>query len=77
MITAEAAKLNQAIKNSEEYNRYQETMKRVQENQELYQAMNSFRRRNYELQDMRTESTGTRRFTTWHWNMRRCCEIRW
>lgn len=50
MITAEAVKLNQTIKESEEYNRYQEAMKRVQENQELYQAMNSFRRRNYELQ---------------------------
>lgn len=50
MITAEAVKLNQAIKNSEEYNQYQKAMKRLQENQELYQAMNSFRRRNYELQ---------------------------
>lgn len=50
MITQEAKKLNQIIKESEEYNNYNRTMKRVQENQELYQAMNSFRRRNYELQ---------------------------
>lgn len=46
----EAVRLNQIIKESEEYKQYQITMKRVQENQELYQAMNSFRKRNYELQ---------------------------
>lgn len=50
MITTAAVRLNQIIKESEEYNQYQKTMQRVQENQELYQAMNSFRRRNYELQ---------------------------
>lgn len=50
MITAAAVRLNQIIKESEEYNQYQKTMQRIQENQELYQAMNSFRRRNYELQ---------------------------
>jgi cell fate (sporulation/competence/biofilm development) regulator YlbF (YheA/YmcA/DUF963 family) len=50
MLTDEAKALNQKIRESEEYRRYQETMHRVQENQELYQAMNVFRRRNYELQ---------------------------
>lgn len=50
MITNEARKLNQTIKESVEYEHYLQAMKRVQENQELYQAMNSFRRRNYELQ---------------------------
>lgn len=50
MITNEAKALNQTIRNSEEYKQYLLTMQRVKENQELYQAMNSFRRRNYELQ---------------------------
>ncbi|MBQ9984578.1 MAG: YlbF family regulator [Lachnospiraceae bacterium] len=50
MVTNEARILNQTIKDSEEYNRYQQAMHKVKENQELYQAMNIFRRRNYELQ---------------------------
>lgn len=50
MITKEAYKLNQVIKESEEYNHYKKTMENVMKNQELYEAMNSFRRRNYELQ---------------------------
>ncbi len=50
MISNEARVLNQTIKDSEEYRQYVSTMQRVKENQELYQAMNSFRRRNYELQ---------------------------
>lgn len=45
-ITKEAYKLNQMIKDSEEYNRYQAAKKRVMEDKELYQAMNAFRRRN-------------------------------
>lgn len=49
-ITKEAYKLNQMIKDSEEYNRYQAAKKRVMDDKELYQAMNAFRRRNYELQ---------------------------
>lgn len=50
MITKEAAKLNQTIKESTEYQNYLTAIRRLKENQELYQAMNSFRRRNYELQ---------------------------
>ena len=50
MITKEAYKLNQMIKDSDEYNRYLTAKKNVMENQELYQAMNTFRKRNYELQ---------------------------
>lgn len=47
----EAVKLNQAIKDSEEYRHYLCAKKEVMGNQELYQAMNDFRRRNYELQN--------------------------
>ncbi|MDE6434240.1 MAG: YlbF family regulator [Lachnospiraceae bacterium] len=50
MMTKEAYQLNQVIKDSEEYQNYQKTKNRVKENQELYQAMNAFRRRNFELQ---------------------------
>ena len=50
MITKEAGQLNQAIKNSEEYAQYLSAKKNVMDNQELYQAMNVFRKRNYELQ---------------------------
>ena len=50
MIANEAKILNQTIKNSDEYTQYMSAMRKVKENQELYQAMNSFRRRNYELQ---------------------------
>lgn len=50
MITNEAKILNQTIKNSDEYKQYMSSMHKVKENRELYQAMNSFRRRNYELQ---------------------------
>ncbi len=50
LITNEAKRLNQIIKESKEYKQYLLTMERVKENQELYQAMNSFRRRNFELQ---------------------------
>lgn len=50
MLTEEAVKLNQMIRESKEYIRYQNAMKNVQAQQELYQAMNSFRRRNHELQ---------------------------
>lgn len=49
-MVQEARVLNETIKNSEEYLRYQETMKRVKEHPDLYQAMNAFRKRNYELQ---------------------------
>lgn len=45
-----AKELNNIIKDSEEYKKYQETLTAVRCNQELYNAMNSFRRRNYELQ---------------------------
>lgn len=50
IMIEEAYKLNQAIKESQEYIHYHQAMKKVMENQELYQAMNIFRRRNYELQ---------------------------
>lgn len=50
MIVAEARQLNQVIKNSEEYTRYQRAREQVVANQELYGRMNEFRRRNYELQ---------------------------
>lgn len=50
MIVAEAKQLNQVIKNSEEYNRYQDAREKVMLNQDLYGKMNEFRRRNYELQ---------------------------
>lgn len=51
MITKEAYQLNQVIKDSEEYQKYLQAKNRVKENEELYQAMNSFRRRNFELQN--------------------------
>lgn len=51
VIVKEACQLNQVIKDSEEYNQYLLARKNVMENQELYQAMNTFRRRNYELQN--------------------------
>lgn len=47
----EAARLNQVIRDSEEYRRYLDAKKEIMDNQELYQAMNAFRRRNYELQN--------------------------
>ena len=50
IMIEEAYKLNQVIKESQEYIHYHQTMKKVMETQELYQAMNTFRRRNYELQ---------------------------
>lgn len=50
MITKEAYQLNQVIKNSEEYQKYLQAKDKVKKNIELYQAMNSFRRRNFELQ---------------------------
>lgn len=50
MITKEAERLNQTIKESPEYRNYLTALNRLREDQELYQAMNIFRRRNYELQ---------------------------
>ena len=50
MITDIAEQLNRAIRESEEYARYQHTMKVVMANPNLYHAMNTFRRRNFELQ---------------------------
>lgn len=50
VIVAEARQLNQVIKNSEEYTRYQNARQRVMAEQELYNRMNEFRRKNYELQ---------------------------
>lgn len=50
MIVAEARQLNQVIKNSEEYTRYQNARQKVMADQEMYNKMNEFRRRNYELQ---------------------------
>lgn len=45
-----AKELNRVIKESEEYRRYVETLMAIRANSELYQQMNVFRRRNYELQ---------------------------
>ncbi|MBE5941278.1 MAG: YlbF family regulator [Lachnospiraceae bacterium] len=50
MITNEARMLNQTIKESDAYKKYVKALENVKENSELYQAMNSFRRRNFELQ---------------------------
>ena len=50
MITKEAYQLNQMIKDSEEYRQYLQAKAKVKDNAELYQAMNAFRRRNFELQ---------------------------
>lgn len=50
MFTDKAVALNEAIKESEEYVNYCTTLRKLKENNELYEAMNSFRRRNYELQ---------------------------
>ena len=49
-MTDHARRLNQAIKESEEYRHYQDALRAVKNNPELYEAMNTFRRRNYELQ---------------------------
>lgn len=45
-----ASRLNEQIKNSEEYKQYVETDRLLRENGELYSRYNEFRRRNYELQ---------------------------
>ena len=58
-----AKQLNESIKNSEDYSNYQEALSAVRSNQELYQAMNSFRRRNYELQSY---DDGINRYTEIH-----------
>ena len=50
MITEEAQKLNRMIRDSKEYQDYLLAKQSVQENPELYEAMNNFRKRNYELQ---------------------------
>lgn len=50
MFMKEAMVLNQSIRQSKEYVNYCETLAKVKEDQELYNALNSFRRRNYELQ---------------------------
>lgn len=48
----EAKVLNQLIRNNQEYLRYQDAMKKVMEDTELYGKMNEFRKKNYELQNM-------------------------
>ncbi len=50
MITNEARTLNQTIKDSDAYKDYVNALKKVKDNPDLYQAMNAFRRRNFELQ---------------------------
>ncbi|MDO5156083.1 MAG: YlbF family regulator [Eubacteriales bacterium] len=52
MIIDVARQLNQAILESEEYRCYQDARRKVLQNVELYQAMNAFRRKNYELQNV-------------------------
>lgn len=46
----QAGRLNQQIKNSEEYRHYMETNQQLKKNPELYERLNEFRRRNYDLQ---------------------------
>ena len=50
MSMNEAIMLNQSIRQSKEYKEYCDTLAKLKENKELYEALNSFRRRNYELQ---------------------------
>ena len=50
MSITHADALNQSIRESEEYVNYCRTLEKVKANREMYDAMNSFRRRNYELQ---------------------------
>lgn len=50
MMEQEAARLNNLIKQSPEYLDYVRAKQAVMANRELYDAMNSFRRRNYDLQ---------------------------
>lgn len=50
MSMKEAMVLNQSIRQSKEYQDYCETLAYLKENKELYDSLNSFRRRNYELQ---------------------------
>ena len=50
MIMDMAQKLNQAIRESEEYGEYRKTLAEVKAHPELYHSMNVFRRRNYDLQ---------------------------
>lgn len=45
-----AGRLNEQIKNSEEYRRYIETDRSLKNEPELYNRYNEFRRRNYDLQ---------------------------
>lgn len=45
-----ADKLNEKIRDSEEYKYYIETARRLKEESELYQRYNEFRKKNYELQ---------------------------
>ena len=42
MIVAEAKQLNQVIKNSEEYNRYQDAREKVMLDQDLYDGVNRY-----------------------------------
>ncbi len=50
MITDMAYQLNQVIRESEEYARYQRSLSALKAHPELYHTMNVFRRRNYDLQ---------------------------
>lgn len=45
-----AGRLNERIKNSEEYQRYVKTDRQLKAEPELYDRYNEFRRRNYDLQ---------------------------
>lgn len=45
-----AGRLNEQIKNSEEYQRYVKTDRQLKAEPELYRRYNEFRRRNYDLQ---------------------------
>lgn len=51
-ILAESEKLNETIRNSEEYRRYLETKRTLYADEELFNAFREFRKKNYELQNL-------------------------
>lgn len=49
-VIYQSKQLNMKIRQSNEYNHYIRTKNRLKEDEELYSALNEFRRRNFELQ---------------------------
>lgn len=50
-VIAESRRLNEHIKNSDEYKKYIDTKRKLYDNMELCNQLKEFRRRNYELQN--------------------------